>query len=101
MISSLEKKYAEYLLKYPPQAWCRAYFETVCQNYGVKNNFTESVNSWILEVRGKPIIKMLEEIRIKVMNQLREKEDEMRFWATQFSPKRMQLFTEYMKIAKK
>ncbi|KAG5572686.1 hypothetical protein H5410_062452 [Solanum commersonii] len=45
----------------PPNAWCRAYFDTVCKNYEVVNNFTESVNNWILEARGKPIIKMLEE----------------------------------------
>ncbi|KAG5619470.1 hypothetical protein H5410_019294, partial [Solanum commersonii] len=79
----------------------RAYFDTVCKNYEVVNNFTESMNKWILEARGKPIIKMLEEIRTKVMNQLRKKEDEVRFWAIEFSPKSMQLFNEYMKIAKK
>ncbi|KAG5613871.1 hypothetical protein H5410_013695 [Solanum commersonii] len=39
---------------------------TPCKNYEVVNNFTESVNKWILEARGKPIIKMLEEIRTKV-----------------------------------
>ncbi|XP_060211541.1 uncharacterized protein LOC132638791 [Lycium barbarum] len=101
MIGSLNEKVVEKLLTYPPQAWCRAYFDTVCENYGVENNFTESVNKWILEPRGKPIIKMLEEIRIKVMNQLREREDEVRFWATEFSPKSMQLYNEYRKIAKK
>ncbi|XP_049397147.1 uncharacterized protein LOC125861247 [Solanum stenotomum] len=101
MIGSLDKAAAEDLLKYPPNAWCRAYFDTVCKNYEVVNNFTESVNKWILEARGKPIIKMLEEIRTKVMNQLRKKEDEVRFWATEFSPKSMQLFNEYMKIAQK
>jgi len=100
MIGSLDKTAAEDLLKYPPNAWCRAYFDTVCKNYEVVNNFTESVNKWILEARGKPIIKMLEEIRTKIMNQLRKREDEMRFWATGFSPKSMQLFNEYMKSAK-
>ncbi|XP_019244492.1 PREDICTED: uncharacterized protein LOC109224366 [Nicotiana attenuata] len=64
------------LLKYPPQSWCRAYFDTVCKNQGVDNNFTESFNSWILEARYKPIIKMLEDIRLKVMNQLRKHENE-------------------------
>lgn len=101
MIGSLDKTAAEDLLKYPPNAWCRAYFDTVCKNYEVVNNFTESVNKWILEARGKPIIKMLEEIRTKVMNQLRKREDEVRFWATEFSPNSMQLFNKYMKIAQK
>ena len=33
------------------------------------------------------------------MNQLIKIEDEVRFWATEFSPKSMQLFSEYMKIS--
>ena len=44
---------------------------------------------------------MLEEIRTKVMNQLRKREDEVRLWATEFSPKSVQLFNDYMKIAQK
>ncbi|KAK6791175.1 hypothetical protein RDI58_010256 [Solanum bulbocastanum] len=40
----------------------------------VDNNFIESFNSWILVLRSKPILKMLEEIRDKVMNRLRMKE---------------------------
>nr|XP_009779792.1 PREDICTED: uncharacterized protein LOC104228936 [Nicotiana sylvestris] len=87
------------LLKYPPQSWCRAYFDTVCKNQGVDNNFTESFNSWILEARYKPIIKMLEDIRLKVMNQLRKHEDEVRTWKTKYSPQSMKLYTDYLKIA--
>ncbi|XP_019239579.1 PREDICTED: uncharacterized protein LOC109219571 [Nicotiana attenuata] len=54
------------LLNYPPVTWCRAYFDTQCKNPMVDNNFTESFNSWILEARHKPIVKMLEDIRVKV-----------------------------------
>ena len=36
----------------------------------IENNFTESFNAWILEARGMSIIKMLEEIMIKVMTRL-------------------------------
>ncbi|OIT26364.1 hypothetical protein A4A49_26509 [Nicotiana attenuata] len=55
----------EHLMKYPPESWSRAYFDTVRKNYSVDNNLTESFNSWIKEARFKPIIKMLEEIRVK------------------------------------
>ncbi|XP_060200585.1 uncharacterized protein LOC132628838 [Lycium barbarum] len=58
---------AKDLLHYPPQSWCRAYLDTKCKNMMVDNNFTESFNSWILEARRIPIIRMLEEIRTKVM----------------------------------
>ncbi|XP_070035255.1 uncharacterized protein [Nicotiana tomentosiformis] len=33
----------------------------------VDDNFTESFNKWILEARQKHIIKMLEEIKVKIM----------------------------------
>uniref|UniRef100_A0A3Q7ECQ1 PB1-like domain-containing protein n=1 Tax=Solanum lycopersicum TaxID=4081 RepID=A0A3Q7ECQ1_SOLLC len=75
-MGSVSKKAVEGLLWYPPQHWCRAFFDTVCKNYSCENNFTESFNKWILEARAKPIIKMLEDIRIKVMKRLKKLEEE-------------------------
>ncbi|KAF3646316.1 putative DNA-directed RNA polymerase I subunit rpa1-like [Capsicum annuum] len=63
------------------------------------NDFTESFNSWIVEPRGKPILKMLEEIRVKIMNRLKEKEIKVSKWKENFSPKCMKLFTANKKIA--
>nr|XP_016507764.1 PREDICTED: uncharacterized protein LOC107825424 [Nicotiana tabacum] len=98
-IGELSKEVVELLLKYPPQACCRAYFDTLCKNQKVENNFTESVNAWLVEATQKPIIKMLEEIRIKLMNQLREREEVMRSWENDFSPHSLKLYNEYLKIA--
>ncbi|KAH0752025.1 hypothetical protein KY285_005173 [Solanum tuberosum] len=89
----------EDLLEYPPKSWCRAYFDSMCKNSAVENNITESFNSWILEARFKPIIGMLEDIRIKVMNRLGEQEDSVMKWTSEFSPKSLKLYNEYMKIA--
>ncbi|WMV43053.1 hypothetical protein MTR67_036438 [Solanum verrucosum] len=98
-VGALSKSAAKDLLKYPPQTWCRAYLDTICKNQMVDNNFIESFNFWILEARGKPILKMLEDIRIKIMNRLREKEEDASKWTTDYSPKCMKLFTAYMRIA--
>lgn len=65
-LGDINEEAAKDLLKYNPQTWCRAYFDTHYKNIMVDNNFTESFNSWILEARHVPIIKMLEEIRLKV-----------------------------------
>ncbi|MCD7471656.1 hypothetical protein HAX54_012249 [Datura stramonium] len=67
----------------------------------VDNNFTESFNYWILESRGKPILKMLEEIRVKIMNRLRKKEEEVKTWPIHYkhNPKCMELFIAYNTIA--
>nr|XP_033517044.1 uncharacterized protein LOC117281304 [Nicotiana tomentosiformis] len=69
-LGELDEEAAKDLLKYPPQAWCKAYFDTKCKNEMVDNNVTESFNSWILEARHKPIIIILEDIRVKVMNMI-------------------------------
>ncbi|KAG5585738.1 hypothetical protein H5410_046172, partial [Solanum commersonii] len=87
--------------KYPPKAWCRAYLYTVCKNQAMDNNFTESFNAWILEARYKPIIGMLEDIRVKIMERLAVKEVVVRKWKDDgFSPKSELLFIEYLKISK-
>nr|XP_016444483.1 PREDICTED: uncharacterized protein LOC107769754 [Nicotiana tabacum] len=92
------KEAVEHLMKYPPESWSRAYFDTVCKNYSVDNNLTVSFNSWIKEARFKPIIKMLEDIRVKVMNLLREHESDMMSWSNEFSPQIMQLYNQYLKL---
>ncbi|KAG5607191.1 hypothetical protein H5410_028683 [Solanum commersonii] len=98
-MGELNKKAAKSLVSYPPKKWCRAYFDTKCKNFMVDNNFTGSFNSWIVEARQKPIIKMLEEIRVKVMNMLRKHEAEVKSWKNEFSPHAMHLFNDYRVIA--
>ncbi|XP_019237296.1 PREDICTED: uncharacterized protein LOC109217497 [Nicotiana attenuata] len=95
------KEVVEDLLKYPPKCWSRAFFDTVCKNQSVDNNLTESFNAWILQARHKPIIKMLEDIRIKVMNMITEHEAEVMSWGNEYSPKSMELYNQFMRIALK
>ncbi|XP_059302149.1 uncharacterized protein LOC132054104 [Lycium ferocissimum] len=87
------------LIHYPPQCWCRAFFYTVCKNMAVDHNFTELFNAWILDARYKPIITMLEDIRLKVMNMLREHDERARAWARKLDPLCMMLYADYLRIA--
>ncbi|XP_019251327.1 PREDICTED: uncharacterized protein LOC109230264 [Nicotiana attenuata] len=66
--------------KVPVVVCMEAYFDTVCKNQQVDNNITEIFNSWILDARHKPIIRMLEDIRVKVMTMLRKHEGEVMTW---------------------
>ncbi|XP_019261603.1 PREDICTED: uncharacterized protein LOC109239484 [Nicotiana attenuata] len=95
------KAVVEDLLKYPATCWSRAFFDTTCKNQSVDNNLTESFNAWILQARHKPIIKMLEEIRIKVMNMLNDNEDEVMGWGSEYSPKTLNLCNQFMRITQK
>ncbi|XP_019225654.1 PREDICTED: uncharacterized protein LOC109207228 [Nicotiana attenuata] len=94
-------KAVEDLLKYPPKYWSRAFFDTVCKNQYVDNNLTESFNACILQARHKPIIKMLEDIRIKVMNMITGHEAEVMSWGNEYSPKTMELYNQFLRIALK
>ncbi|XP_055835251.1 uncharacterized protein LOC129903733 [Solanum dulcamara] len=99
-MGSVNEQTPKDLLCYPPQHWCRAYFDTVCKNFSCENNFTESFNKWILKARTKPIIKMLEDIRIKVMKRLKELEEEGKKWTEEYSSYAMKLFNNFRIIAK-
>ncbi|KAK6777313.1 hypothetical protein RDI58_024030 [Solanum bulbocastanum] len=86
---------------YPSKKWCRVYLDTVCKNQIVDNNFIESFNAWILEARYKPIIEILEGIRVKIIERLATKEVVVRKLKDDgFSPKSELLFIEYLKIFK-
>ncbi|XP_059302246.1 uncharacterized protein LOC132054218 [Lycium ferocissimum] len=102
MMGEENKEAGEDLLnRYPAESWCRAYFDTVCKNWQVENNLVESFNKWVLDARFKPIIKMLEDIRVKVMTMLGEHESDVMNWTGEFSPQTMLLYNQFLKIAQK
>ncbi|KAK1377200.1 hypothetical protein POM88_033393 [Heracleum sosnowskyi] len=65
------------LLKTNPKYWSRAYFKTMTHCDVVDNNISECFNSWILEARYKPIISMLDHIRVQCMKRIHVKRDYM------------------------
>ncbi|GJU45628.1 pentatricopeptide repeat-containing protein [Tanacetum coccineum] len=60
----------EYLLKKDPKSWSRAYFHIGTNCEAVENGFSECFNSVILSVRNKPLITMLEAIRVIVLERM-------------------------------
>ncbi|KAM3324039.1 hypothetical protein P3S67_005190 [Capsicum chacoense] len=98
-MGSVTEQAAKDLLWYPPKHWCGAYFDTVCKNFTCENNFTESFNKWILAARAKPIIKILEDIRIKVIGRLKDFEEEGEVWIENFCPYAIELYNDFKIIA--
>nr|KAJ0215063.1 hypothetical protein LSAT_V11C300144060 [Lactuca sativa] len=70
-IKKLSPSAYEYLMSKQPETWCRAYFGTGYACEAVENGMSECFNSIILDARKKPLITMLEEIQIYIMD---------RFW---------------------
>ena len=61
-----------------PYHWSRSHFITTAKCDILLNNLCESFNSVILDAREKPILGMLENIRIYLMERLRTKKEWMR-----------------------
>lgn len=69
------------------RSWCKAYFRITPKCDIVDNNMAESFNGWILHIRTKLVITMLEEIRVIVMNRIREKRDFASRWNGGLGPR--------------
>ncbi|XP_052726188.1 uncharacterized protein LOC128194667 [Vigna angularis] len=57
----------KYLLAIPPRFWSRSRFTSRSQCDTLVNNMCESFNSVLVDSRSKPIISMLEDIRVYIM----------------------------------
>ncbi|KAK8677587.1 hypothetical protein V6N13_143116 [Hibiscus sabdariffa] len=80
----------EDLLQNPVQHWAKAYFSATSTCDVVDNNMAEAFNAWILDVRCKPIISLLEDIRVMVMSRLHVKRTWASKWRTNISPKALE-----------
>ncbi|GJR01178.1 hypothetical protein Tco_0524162 [Tanacetum coccineum] len=69
-IKELDPPAHKCLVERHPNSWCRAFFEMDKCSVAFKNGISESFNSWIILARGKPIITMLEDIRIYIMQRM-------------------------------
>lgn len=58
-----------------PQHFCKAYIKTWATCNMINNNMAETFNDYILEVRTKPLIYILKDIRFMVMQSLYAKKD--------------------------
>ena len=70
-----------------PQYWVRAYFCTSPKCDILLNNLCESFNSSILETRERPILDMLETIRLYLMTRMETKREWMRKYSGSVCPK--------------
>ena len=60
----------DYLLKKDPKTWSRAYFHLGQNCEAIENGFSECFNSVNVNVREKPLITMLEAIRVIVLERM-------------------------------
>ncbi|XP_008813561.1 uncharacterized protein LOC103724167 [Phoenix dactylifera] len=84
-IEEISQEAAFWIRRIPPRLWATAYFEGT--RYGhLTANIAESLNSWILEASGLPIIQMMESIRRQLMTWFNERRETSMQWTTILVP---------------
>ncbi|KAK8649115.1 hypothetical protein V6N13_129851 [Hibiscus sabdariffa] len=81
---------SNYLFTTLVQHWSKAYFKATSKCDVVDNNMAEAFNGWIVEARAKPIISMLEQIRIMVMSRMTVKRNWAEKWRTNISSRALE-----------
>nr|GEW78238.1 hypothetical protein CTI12_AA105810 [Tanacetum cinerariifolium] len=66
-IKRLDPEAYDYLMRREPGSWCKAFFQLAVKCASFENGMSESFNSRLVNAKGKPIITMLEDIRVYVM----------------------------------
>ncbi|KAL8143174.1 hypothetical protein V2J09_016206 [Rumex salicifolius] len=69
-MGTVSKKAVEDFIKKNPMHFCRSHLKTSSRSEVIVNNLAEIFNGYILDARSKPLIYMLKEIRLKVMERL-------------------------------
>ncbi|CAI9265825.1 unnamed protein product [Lactuca saligna] len=76
----------QYLMDKDPKTWSRAYFQPGRCCDAVENGMSESFNVVIVNARKKPIITMLEELRMYMMERVFKKKCKGPGWGNQICP---------------
>ena len=73
-LKDLDVKACEYFADINPAQWCKSHFSSRALCDCLVNNSSESFNAMILETRVKPILAMLEWIRVRLMTKQYKKQ---------------------------
>ena len=85
-IETLNPEAHQYLMEKDPKTWSRAFFQTGRCCDAVENGFSESFNVVIVDARKKPIITMLEEIRLYMMDRIYNMKLKGQQWGNHICP---------------
>ncbi|KAI3674929.1 hypothetical protein L2E82_51805 [Cichorium intybus] len=90
----------EHLMGKEPKSWCRAFFGSGLACEAVENGMAECFNAIIMEARKKPLLTMLEEIRLYMMERFFNLKGTAEKWESQVCPgaiKKMEKFAQYIR----
>nr|GEX79289.1 pentatricopeptide repeat-containing protein [Tanacetum cinerariifolium] len=85
-IKRANPKAYQYLLVKDPKTWSKAYFRIGMNCEAVENGFSECFNSVLLRVRNKPLITMLEAMRVIVLERMNTMRKLLESWSEDICP---------------
>ncbi|WCJ35209.1 hypothetical protein M5689_016475 [Euphorbia peplus] len=98
-IQEISQDAAYWIRRIPPRLWATPYFEG--SRFGqLTANIVESVNSWISESSGLPIIQMMECIRRQLMTWFNERRETSMWWTSILVPSAARRVAEALKCAR-
>ncbi|CAD5322070.1 MULE transposase domain [Arabidopsis thaliana x Arabidopsis arenosa] len=98
-IEEISQDAAYWIRRIPPRLWATAYFEG--QRFGhLTANIVESLNSWIAEASGLPIIQMMECIRRQLMTWFNERRETSMQWTSILVPTAERRVAEALELAR-
>ncbi|XP_042486722.1 uncharacterized protein LOC122066946 [Macadamia integrifolia] len=98
-IEEISQDAAYWIRRIPPRLWATAYFEGARFGH-LTANIVESLNSWILEASGLPIIQMMECIRRQLMTWFNERRETSMQWTTILVPSAEGRVSEALELAR-
>lgn len=96
-IKNHNKSAFEWLSFIEPKHWTRSKFDHISKAEHITNNFVESFNDWLDDLRWKPPIGLLEGIRIKLADLMWTRKTKADRWTQRLTPKVMRRIKELRK----
>ena len=98
-IEEISQEAAYWIRRIPPRLWATAYFEGTRFGH-LTANVVESLNTWILEASGLPIIQMMECIRRQLMTWFNERRETSMQWTSILVPSAERRVSEALERAR-
>jgi len=98
-IEEISQDAAYWIRRIPPNLWATAYFEGQ-SFFHFAANIVESLNTWILEASGLPIIQMMECIRRQLMTWFNERRETSMQWTSILVPSAERIVTDALDRAR-
>ena len=96
-IQDVSKEAHKHLMDRHPESWSRAFFTTDKACDAVENGISECFNALIVDARRKPIINMLEDIRVCIMLRMQRMREKSLKWTDEICPniiKKLEVITD-------